>query len=205
MDTRTAGKARELEVLKAIGLNGWLTTRLAGAWVWNDSNAHASTNRAQIVLARLLKKKEVAKRETMAGPTAWILTKSGADRVNVNLIAEGYERGWAHHGYDAGTLNFVRHESLVDYLAAKLKEPGVLGAIGKAGLRAGIAPGLEEADGAYIKSNFDGGYTVVGVLSVTNAREGIQTKLKSLRTQKQVIDLAGDARIVATLRKRTSV
>lgn len=205
MNTRTTARARELEVLKCIGVNGWMLTRHIGLWVWNTSTEHTSINKAQLVLKRLLAMKYVARRETLNGISAWILTKNGADFVNACLIAEGYERGWAHHGYDTGMLDYEHILTGVSYLTAKMREVGVAGAVGRAGLRAGLVPALAECDGVYFKKAKTGGYILVGVLAVTNAREGVQNKLKKLLADKHNIDLAGDARIIATLRKRITV
>ncbi|WP_338754852.1 hypothetical protein [Ralstonia sp. RRA.1] len=203
-NTREAGKAREIETLKAIGLCGWMTTRTIALWVYTDSTLHVATNKAQLVLKRLKLAEEVKSRKLANGYTAWILTRKGADRVNLELEAEGYEKGWAHHGYDAGTLDYVRHITTIEFLAQKRREQDIAGAVGKAGLRAGLVPEFKECDGAYITYK-NGCYTVVGVLAITNARGAIVDKLRRLKAQKLKIDLAGEPRIIATVRRREVV
>ena len=96
----------ELEVLKALANCGWMSTRLIGRWVWGNSSDHVAINKAQLVLKRLSDQRQVLERGTPVGMKAWVLTKSGADRVNAELLAQGYSRGWAHHGYDLSTLHF---------------------------------------------------------------------------------------------------
>lgn len=201
---RAQAAERELEALKALASCGWLTTKQIALWVWINSSEHVAVNKAQLVLKRLKEKREVMARETEAGVTAWILTKGGAERVNVELEAAGY-KGWAHHGLDLGMFEYGRTMTLNDFLAKKRREENVVAVVGKAGLRAGVIKGLEEADGAYAKRNSDGGYTVVGVLAVTNAREALQAKYKALLRLNYQIDLAGDARLIATLRQRCAV
>lgn len=201
---RELAAARELEALKALASCGWLTTRQVALWVWNTSSEHVAINKAQLVLKRLKEKKEVLARETEAGVTAWVLTKAGAEKVNVDLASGGY-REWAHHGLDLGMFEYARTMTLNDFLARKMREESTRGAVGKAGLRAGLIPALKDADGAYLIDNGKGGYTVVGVLAVTNAREPLQAKYKALRSLSVKIDLAGDARLTATLRQRCAV
>ena len=198
---------RELQALKAISTNGCLTTRCVGLWVYSANSEHVAINKVQQCLKRLELKKEVLKRTSVKGIAAWVLTRKGADRVNAALEGEGY-RGYAHHGYDIGMLAWPRQMVVADHLAKKLKEPKTIGAVGAAGIRAGIGgPTLGDCDGFYFTENPSdrSTYTVTGVLAVLNAREGIQRKLKLLLKRNVKIDLVGDPCVVATLRKRTSV
>jgi hypothetical protein len=196
---------RELDCLKSIGTHGWLTTRYVGLSVWRDSSEHVAVNKSQLVLKRLEAKREVLKRpDCINGIAAWVLTKRGADRVNTILESEGL-RGFAHHGHDVGLMEWSRTLLVVDYLTAKARTGKIAGVVGAAGIRAGIGgDSFKDCDGLYFSEdqNNPSAYTVVGVLGVTNARDGIQAKLKRLLKQNIKIDLAGDARIIATLRER---
>src|SRR5471032_54960 len=165
-NTREQGLAREIEVLKCIGLNGWMITRHVGRWVWNTSTEHTAINKAQLVLRRLMTRGYIARRDTPSGIAAWILTRTGADFANACIIAEGYTRGWAHHGYDTGMLDYEHTLTGIEYLTARMREDGVSGAVGRAGLRAGLVPPLAECDGVYLKKAKTGGYIMVGVLAV---------------------------------------
>lgn len=205
-DVRTQARTRELEVLKALASVGWMTTRHVGLWVWVSSNQHVAINKATATLKRLEALKEVLRRhgdDTVIGVPVWVLTKRGADRLNVQLEADGYP-GWAHHGYDTGLMDWTRTLTGTAYLCEKLRA-GAAGAIGGAGLRAGIVPALAECDGAYFKLTKTGSYTAIGVLAATNARVGIVAKLKKLLAHKLEIDLVGEPRITATVRRRAAV
>jgi hypothetical protein len=205
-DVRAQARAREIEVLKALASTGWMLTRQVALWVWVGSTQHVAVNKASAVLKRLETAKEVLKRkgdDTPTGVPVWVLAKRGAERLNAQLESDGF-KGWAHHGYDVGLFEWSRTSLATDYLCDKLRA-GAAGAIGAAGLRAGIVPALTGCDGAYFKPNSMGSYTAVGVLAVTNAREGICDKLRKMQAHKLEIDLAGDPRTIATVRRRAAV
>ena len=202
MNKRAIGKANEVAMLKTIANCGWTTAPLCADWTFPERTKNSRRTQGRVILKRLREAGLVKTRETFQAAEAYILTKKGADFVNTQLEADGY-KGWAHHGNDLGVLEFNRHVLAIDYVAEKLRLKECAGAIGPAGLRAGIGGGID-ADAAYIMQNKNGGYTVVGVLGITNAREAIQQKYKKL-ARKHKIDLAGDARIIATLQRRIAV
>ena len=203
---KTIAAERELDGLQAIATNGWLTTRHLGLWVYRDSTEHVASNKASLLLKRLAYKKEVKKCDTCNGIAAWILTKRGAGRLNEILEARG-ANPYAHHGHDIGFLDWSRTITTVEHLVKQIRDKSklVVGAVGRAGIRSGEGgKQYADCDGFYFldDSFFKDSYTVIGVLGITNAREGVQSKLRRLLAQNIKIDLAGDPRLVATLRER---
>jgi hypothetical protein len=187
----------EMEALKALANCGWLTTRLIALWVWTDSTPHVALNKAQLVLKRLAKKKQILERETPVGMKAWVLTDTGADRVNAVLEAQGYSRGWAHHGYDLSTLHFQKQITVVEYLIQQRKAG--LAVVGKAGLRAGLLP-EKFKDFDAVTVNFDSGYTQ-GVLVIGNSSEAMQDRVARCEGICDVT-MIGDPIIIRGLRKK---
>ncbi len=187
----------EMEALKALANCGWLTTRLIALWVWTDSTPHVALNKAQLVLKRLAKKKQILERETPVGMKAWVLTDTGADRVNAVLEAQGYSRGWAHHGYDLSTLHFQKKITVVEYLIQQRKAG--LAVVGKAGLRAGLLP-EKFKDFDAVTVNFDSGYTQ-GVLVIGNSSEAMQDRVARCEGICDVT-MIGDPIIIRGLRKK---
>lgn len=188
----------ELEALKALANCGWLTTRLVALWVWADSTPHVAINKAQLVLKRLAKKKQVLERETPVGMKAWVLTDTGADRVNMELEAQGYSRGWAHHGYDLSTLHFQKQVTVVEYLIQQRKAGFAV--VGKAGLRAGLLP-KKFMDFDAVTVNFDTSYTQ-GVLVIGNSSEGMQDRVARCEGICNEVKLIGDPLIIRGLQKK---
>lgn len=186
-----------MEALKALANCGWLTTRLIALWVWTDSTPHVALNKAQLVLKRLAKKKQILERETPVGMKAWVLTDTGADRVNAVLEAQGYSRGWAHHGYDLSTLHFQKKITVVEYLIQQRKAG--LAVVGKAGLRAGLLP-EKFKDFDAVTVNFDSGYTQ-GVLVIGNSSEAMQDRVARCEGICDVT-MIGDPIIIRGLRKK---
>lgn len=197
MNNRIKAAENEVEALKALANCGWLTTRLVALWVWTDSTPHVAINKAQLVLKRLAKKKQVLGRETPVGMKAWVLTGTGADRVNMELEAQGYSRGWAHHGYDLSTLHFQKQITVVEYLVQQRKAG--LAVVGKAGLRAGLLP-EKFKDFDAVTVNFDSDYTQ-GVLVIGNSTEGMQDRVARCEGICDV-QLIGDPLIIRGLRKK---
>ena len=123
-------KARhnENEVLKAVGLVGWLTTAQVAAWVWPASGAHSARNRAAEVLARLVKQRCLMRRPSALGTWAYLLTNAGAERANMALGERVFR-----NGYDLSQLDVYRQGLIVTHLLAqdgfpKLGPAGVRGA-----------------------------------------------------------------------------
>lgn len=186
---REIARANELEALKAIALTGWLTTRLTGAWVWQNSATHSATVMAERTLKRLEKKGEVMRRDTPANVDAWILTKRGAARLNAKIVEDGYARGWAHHGYEVGFLDYHRHVKAAEYLAEQKRKPEILGVIGRAGIRARIVDkDLNGLDGIIIR----GDYTLTGILVITNSGDAMQKKARALAKNLTELIFVGD-------------
>jgi hypothetical protein len=197
MNNKEKAAQNELEALKALANCGWLTTRLVGLWVWTDSTNHVAVNKAQLVLKRLAKKKQILERDTPVGMKAWVLTATGAERVNAELEAQGYSRGWAHHGYDLSTLHFQKQMTAVEYLIQQRKAG--LAVVGKAGLRAGLLP-EKFKDFDAVTVNFDTSYTQ-GVLVIGNSNEAMQDRVARCEGTCDV-HLIGDPIIIRGLRKK---
>lgn len=191
----------ELEALKALANCGWMTTRLIALWVWTESTQHVAINKAQILLKRLGARKQVLERETPIGMKAWILTDTGAKRVNAELEELGFSRGWAHHGYDLSTLHFQKQITIVEYLIEQRKAG--LAVVGKAGLRAGLLP-EKFKDFDAVTVNFDSGYTK-GVLVIGNSSEGMQNRVARCESICNEVKLIGDPIIIRGLQKKLRV
>jgi hypothetical protein len=115
---------RENQVLQAVGLVGWLTTAQVAAWVWPANDAHSARNRAGEVLARLLERGLLMRRESALGTWAYLLTHAGAARATAasDLVFR--------HGYDLSLLDAHRQALIVTHLlgqdfARKLGPAGV--------------------------------------------------------------------------------
>lgn len=196
MNKRAIARKNELEILKAIALTGWLTTRLIGAWVWENSNVHSATNIAARTLKRLEKKGDVMRRDTSTGVDAWILTKPGAARLNARILEDGYARGWAHHGYEVGFLDFHRHIKAAEYLIEQKRREDVIGVIGRAGIRARIVDkDINGLDGLIVR----GDYTLTGVLVITNAGTAMQEKARALAKNLTELIFVGDKYVTRQL------
>lgn len=132
-------KARhnENEVLQVVGLVGWLTTAQAAAWVWPASGAHSARNRAAEVLARLLERGQLLRRQSALGTWAYLLTNAGAARANMAFGERVFR-----NGYDLSQLDAQRQGLIVAYL---LTQKSVY-RIGPAGVRGAVRCGFVEDD-----------------------------------------------------------
>lgn len=196
MNTQERGKQNELEVLKALANCGWMTTRLLALWVWSDSDLHTGINKARQVLARLEAARQVLRRDTLVGAAAWVLTAGGSQRVNDWLLAKGFSRGWAHHGYDLSTRMYAKHLAVIAHLAMKRKDG--LAAIGRAGIRAGLV-GAEFADFDGVIVEVESRYTK-GVLYVSHCHDEIQQRAKRLARICE-LDMIGEPQLIRRLQK----
>lgn len=188
----------EIEILKALANNGWMTTRLIALWVWNKSNEHVAVNKAQLVLKRLQNKRQIIARPTPVGTRAWILTSAGVDRINAALVEEGAHRGWAHHGYDLSTLHYRKQVDIIEYLIEKRKQG--FDVFGKAALRAGIVHELlGEFDAVIEYKNSD---YIEGVLKVSNCAESTENRIARCRNICKT-HLIGDPLVIKGLQKKT--
>jgi hypothetical protein len=136
-------RAKELQVLAAVGLVGWLTAKQIAAWVWPDNAPGAAKNRAAETLQRLVERRHLLRRETATGAWSYLLTRTGAARVNEQLVYPV-----CREGYDLSQLDVDKQASIVAYLLAqkgafRLGPSGVRGAV-----RAGLVekPALRHAD-----------------------------------------------------------
>ena len=99
---REMSRQRELAVLRAIGLCGYLTTRLIALSVWRESTEHVARNKAQLMLVRMEKKGLVLKKAVASQSMehVWILTQRnetlllGRAGIRATLPNE-------HHDFDA--------------------------------------------------------------------------------------------------------
>lgn len=197
MNTAQAGRNNELEVLKALANCGWLTTSLLARWVWCDSSLKTGVNKAQQVTKRLVARGEILRRNTLSGPSAWILTERGAQRINNTLLQNGFKKGWAHHGYDISTLQYLKQhlvtEHLIEYRIAGYA------AVGKAGIRAGLVDArYTKLDGVAV--NFTDGYTV-GLLFVVDRSPSTRERVDTLRKVCTLI-LIGQPETIQALRTK---
>jgi hypothetical protein len=126
-------RAKELQVLAAVGLVGWLTAKQVAAWVWPDNAPGAAKNRAAETLQRLIERRHLLRRETGSGTWSYLLTRAGAARVNEQLVYPV-----CREGYDLSQLDIDRQAVIVAYL---LSQRGAL-RLGPAGVRGGVRTGL---------------------------------------------------------------
>lgn len=126
---------KELHVLVAVGLVGWLTTKQIAAWAWADNPPNAAKNRAQETLKRLVERRLLLRRKTALGAWSYLLTRAGAARANDGLLYQV-----CREGYDLSQLDVSRQASIVAYLLA---QKGAL-RLGPAGVRGGVRTGLIE-------------------------------------------------------------
>lgn len=191
------GMRRESEMLRVMANYGWITARMGGLAVYTDNSETVAVNKSRTVLQRLKEKKEVLTRKTGVGTTAYVLTERGANRVNEELLQEGFSRGWAHHGLDLSTLHYEKQEVIVDYLNERKKRG--MAVIGKAGMRAGLIPEefhVFDAVSVYLDSDYTEGLLVLG-----NCAEGTLDRI--LQAKKLCnVHLIADPLVIKGLEKK---
>lgn len=137
-------RSNENEVLKAIGLVGWLTTAQVAAWVWPASGAHSARNRAAEVLGRLVKQRSLLRRPSALGTWAYLLTNAGAARANL-VLGERVFR----NGYDLSQLDVYRQALIVTHLLAEERFPK----LGPAGVRGAARAGYFDEGSALCQAD----------------------------------------------------
>lgn len=190
-------KENEMEIMKAIANNGWMTTSLAGSWQWVKSSKKVADKKALDVLNRLLENGFIFEKKTPKGTAAWVLTRLGADIVNSHFEEIGVTP-WAHHGYEVSLLHYQHHIDIVKYLVGKRKQG--LAVLGKAQLRAKHIPkAFAEFDAMTVEVESD--YTI-GVLSVSNCADSTQDRIVRLRKLCDELQLIGDPLIIRGLQRK---
>lgn len=183
---------RELQVLRAIGLVGWLSATQVAKWVWSVENAHSARVSADKVLKRLMMKGEVLRRDSSLRMAVYILTKPGGLRAN-----EGLARQLFRHGYDLSQLDSARQRPAVDYLIAQHHEGKIV--IGLAGLRRAIEIGMVEnkdikgADGLVCDPN---GKECKPILVIRNMHPELVKKAKRIKKAAGDIELIGSEGLI---------
>jgi hypothetical protein len=186
---------KELHLLCAVGLVGWLTAKQIAAWVWPDNAPGAAKNRAQETLKRLLDRRQLLRRETALGAWSYLLTRAGAARANERLLYEV-----CREGYDLSQLDVSRQASIVAYLLA---QKGAL-RLGPAGVRGGVRTGLIEdtalrhADA--LTRDPETGNWIPAMLARTLHPE-LLTKARRLRSAAGHVELLGSPVLVRQFRK----
>ena len=133
-------RENELECLKIIGLFGWLTVRQISQFVWINSNNHTARNKAVLCLKRLEVQKLIIKRINQIGVQCYVLTRAGANFVNLKS-----KYLLAHHGLDLSTNMCTKQELVVNYLITKTKKGCV--PFGPAALRLNVLGIRDKFDG----------------------------------------------------------
>lgn len=138
-------KARrnEDQVLQAVGLVGWLTTAQVARWVWPANDAHSARNRAGEVLARLLERGLLMRRQSGMGAWAYLLTHAGAARATASsdLVFR--------HGYDLSLLDAHRQALIVTHLL----EQDFTRKLGPAGVRIAVRSELLEEGSVLLQAD----------------------------------------------------
>ena len=181
-------KARdnENELLLAVATCGHLPTKLIARWVWQKSPEKSALRKAGEVLRRLEEQGYVLRRKTLDCVATWVLTKTGAERLNAKLLEQG-GWAWAHHGYDLAFYDYVQRNECSAALL-KAREEGAIAVVGKAGLRLGAVKGSEKfkgLDGLIIGRD----YTTVGLFVVRNAQPSTLSKIRTLKEQGHAVRL----------------
>lgn len=134
---------REDQVLQAVGLVGWLTTAQVAAWVWPANDAHAARNRAGEVLARLLDRGFLMRRQSILGTWCYVLTHAGAARATAASDLA------FRHGYDLSLLDAHRQ----DLIVAHLLEQDFTRKLGPAGVRIAVRSELLEEGSVLLQAD----------------------------------------------------
>lgn len=203
LSSRAVAREREQQVLLAIALCGYLTTRLVALWVWHASTEHVARNKAQLVLKRLEAERLVLRRAAQNGDGVWILGRAGAQALNDQREADGLPP-LAQPGHDLGFTALERDKLAIERALglrqqSQAQERGV---IGRAGLRAGIVPGCLDCDAVLVERDSDEQLTVTAIVAAPDAREGLVKRVASICRRGLRVELAGQAKTVALLRKR---
>lgn len=204
-NSRAIAREREQQVLLAIALCGYLTTRLVALWVWDTSTEHVARNKAQLVLKRLEGQRLVLRRAAQNGDAVWILGRAGAQMLNDRREADGLPP-LAQPGHDLGFTALERDKLAIAHALALRQQSQAQerGVIGRAGLRAGIVPGCLDCDAVLIERNSDEQLTLTAVVAAPDARETLVKRVASIRQRGLRAELAGEPKTVAHLRKRVA-
>lgn len=203
--SRAVAREREQQVLFAIALCGYLTTRLVALWVWDTSTEHVARNKAQLVLKRLEAQRLVLRRLAQNGDVVWILGRAGAQMLNDRREAEGLPP-LAQAGHDLGFTALERDKLAIAHALAVRQQSQAQerGVIGRAGLRAGIVPGCLDCDAVLIERDSSEALTLTAIVAAPDARENLVKRVASIHQRGLRVELAGQAKTVALLRKRVA-
>lgn len=203
--SRAIAREREQQVLLAIALCGYLTTRLLALWVWPDSTEHVARNKAQLVLKRLEAQRLVIKRQAQNGDGVWILGRAGAQMLNDRREADGLPP-WAQAGHDLGFTALEKDKLAIAHALELRKQSSVQerGVLGRAALRAGVISGCADCDAVLLERDSSEKLTVTAVVAAMDARESLVNRVASIRQRGLRVELAGEQKTVALLRKRVA-
>lgn len=198
---REISRERELDVLRVIGLCGYLTTRLVAVGVWRQSTEHSARNKAQLMLLRMEKKGLVLKKVVVsqAMEHVWILTKRGADELNAQADGEA----WARDGHDLGFTKLQRDKLALGRGFEKVKEsryPSVL--FGRAGIRARLPKGYVDCDAVFVEVPEEDDCIYTGIIAAVDARETLVKRVVTLKKKGLSLEFVGDEQIISMLLKR---
>lgn len=115
IETRKIGLNREIEALKNIEHFGFLTTKCI-ADLTIGAEGDSALKSAKRVVKRLLKKKEILKRESLDGICCFVITKIGAKRVAPFCFEKK-----ARSGVEVAT-RFAKRQELIVSTLRKLQE-----------------------------------------------------------------------------------
>jgi hypothetical protein len=203
--SRAIAHEREQQVLLAIALCGYLTTRLIALWVWDTSTEHVARNKTQLVLNRLEARRLVVRRLAQNGDVVWILGRAGAQMLNDQREADGLPP-LAQAGHDLG-FTAIEKDKLAIAHALELRNRSHAqerGVIGRAGLRAGIMPDCLDCDAVLIERDDKGVLKVTAIMAAPDARETLVKRVASIQQRGRCVELAGEQKTVVLLRKRVA-
>lgn len=201
LSVQAISRERELEVLRAIGLCGYLTTRLIALSVWQESTEHVARNKAQLMLLRMEKKGLVLKKPVVSQSMEhiWILTKRGADELNAQADGEA----WARDGHDLGFTRLQKDKLVLERGVEKVRasrHPNVL--FGRAGIRAKMTNKYLDFDAVFVDVPDCGVPIYIGLIAVVDARPSLVERVVRVKKIGCLIEYVGDEQIISTLLKR---
>ena len=198
---REISRRRELDVLRVIGLCGYLTTRLIALGVWRKSTEHVARNKAQLMLVRMEKKGLVIKKSVASQSLehVWILTKRGADELNTQSDGEP----WASDGHDLGFTRLQRDKLALGRGFEKVKEShhaSVL--LGRAGIRTKLPKWYGDCDAVFVEVPDEEACIYTGLIAAVDARQSLVERVVTLKKRGLPLEFVGEEQTISVLLKR---
>jgi len=179
-------KANEQAVLVAVGEVGWLSTAQIACWVWPRSSHHVATNKASLVIQRLVAQGLLLRRTNSTGNGVFILTTKGAVQAN-GLDGPAYGAG-----YKLSQLDGYRQRLVVECLL-RMRERGYQ-CTGPAGLRRALLTGAlidDSLRGADALVHLHDAQGLLPILVVRSLNKSVLEKALRLRDASGCLHLLG--------------